>query len=271
MEKIKTIFHNLLTDEKNEIKILISSIVIIIVFILIDFLLKGSHTKLSGYICNIATEFFGILLTYFVIQRLLNKQNISKEKQEEKAKILRYNEIISLYIDYYKRYFYCVTTPIDSRDFKNITFSNNFKLKDMCDMHKFSCLITTPLFKPAIELFYEKERELRRIFENIIFNIDFKYNNELQEIIKEFIKLSLYYDVKDSIISNQEINSGGKKTIDEVCEMLKSDYIEDHYIKYKENTLGANMATPYFMLFDLMKYEVDIINRYEELINELNS
>lgn len=271
MDKIKNYIINLLINKKYEIIILISSIIIFICLIAIDFALNESQAKISGYVCNIATEFLGILITYFVIQRLFNKQNISKEKQEEKAKILRYNEIISIYIDYYKRYFYCVTTPIDSRDFKNITFNNDFKLKDMCDLHKLSLLVTTPLYKPAIELFYEYERELRKIFENIIFNIDFKYYKEIQEVITHFIQLSLMCDVKDAIISQKNTFIGDKKTIDEVNEMLKAEYIEEQYIQYKQNTLISNAATSYFILYDLMQGECAILNRYEELINKLNS
>ena len=270
MKKIKEFLKNLFVNEKYELIILISSIIVFIILIVTDFALKESQAKISGYICNIATEFFGIIITYFVIQRLFNKQNADKEKQEEKAKILRYNEIISIYICHYKRYFYCVTTPIEKRDFQNITFNNNFKLQDMCDMHKFSLLITTPLFKPAIELFYENEKELKRIFENIIFNIDFKYYKEIQETIKEFIKLSLLCDVKDSILSNKDVNYGGKTAVTEVCEMLKADYIENYYEQYKQNTLGANMATPYFVLFDLMKNECMLINKYEELVSKIN-
>ena len=96
MDKIKNYIINLLINKKYEIIILISSIIIFICLIAIDFALNESQAKISGYVCNIATEFLGILITYFVIQRLFNKQNINKEKQEEKTKILRYNEIISL-------------------------------------------------------------------------------------------------------------------------------------------------------------------------------
>lgn len=272
MNILKRIFQGFLKFNYIENFILISSTVIFIILIVIDYtLLKDPNAKISGYICNIATEFLGIIITYFVIQRLFNKQNIDKEKQEEREKILRYHEIISIYISHYKRYFYCITTPIEKRDFQNIILNSSFKLSDMCDIHKPTLLITVPPYKPAIELFYEKELELRNIFENIVMNIDFKYYIELQTIIKEFIKVSLFCDVKDSIVSNKDMKLGAKKIIEEVCEIFKSDYIEEHYTQYKQNSLGANIATPYFVLFDLLKNESIFIERYETLINEMKS
>lgn len=269
MKNTKNKLNNYIHENKVAFRVFVVSIIIIFVSLIIDIFLQSNHQKISGYLCNISTEFIGIIVTYIVIQNFIDKQKENKEKQEELSKILRYNGLVSIYLNYYKRFFYCVTTPIEKRNFENIKISETFALKDMCDLYKMSLLTTSPLFKSSIELFYNYEQELRKVFENMINNIEFKYFKDIQTVITKFINISLGLDVKDAILSNKDILTGGKKFIDDVNEMLKSDYIEEHYKKFKQRTLGANAATIYFILYDLMKSELSIITRYENFIKTL--
>lgn len=231
------------------------------------FFLKTFHPFISNYICNIVTDCIGIIVTLCFIQNIFDNYDTNKEKQEELKKILRYDEIISIYIDNYIRYFYCITTPLDKR-FKEINSSlHDFKLQDLCDLYSFSAMVTAPLFQPAIEIFYKWEQELRKTFMNTIRNIDFKYYPEIGNLLVDYINNSLTKDVSDAIISYKNVNNGIKN----FQKMIKSDYIESHYLKFKENSLGANLATPYFILFDLLHIELTIINQYKNEIEKIKA
>lgn len=248
-------------------RIAVVAIIIAILVVVVDF--NFEQDKISGYLCNIATELASIVITYFVIQKLLDSQKEKEEKKHEKSIILRYNKLISIYIYDYKKYFYCIITPIEKRDFKNININHKFEIRDMCDLHQPSLLITSPLNKSSIELFYIYEQALQRVFENFINNNNFKYYKNVQEVIIKYIQASLINNVRDAILSNEKMNLGNEPAKKFINEMLKSDYIEDHYKKFKENTLGANTATPYFILFELLKLEINIINEYENIIKNI--
>lgn len=250
-------------------RIAIVAMIIAILIVVVDF--NFGQDKISGYLCNIATELASIVITYFVIQKLLDSQKEKEEKKHEKSIILRYNKLISIYIYHYKKYFYCIITPIEKRDFKNININHKFEIRDMCDLHQPSLLITSPLNKSSIELFYIYEQALQRVFENFINNNNFKYYKNVQEVVIKYIQESLINNVRGAILSNEKMSLGKEHepAIKHINEMLKSDYIENHYKKFKENTLGANTATPYFILFELLKLEINIINEYENIIENI--
>ena len=238
------------------------SVLLVIIFGLDVFWLKNTHPTIYGYAFNIATECIGLIITLCIIQRFLDKYDENKEEQEELKKILRYHESISIYIDYYLRYFYCVTTPLNKR-FKEKGVSLNFKIQDLSDLYETSALITSDIFQPSVEIFYKYEQNLRNIFTDTIKNIDFKYYPQIGRLLLDYIQASLANDVSDAIIGRKNIKNG----LLDAKTMLKADYIEQHYKKYKENTLGANSATPYFILYDLLQLELKIINGY---INEID-
>src|SRR5699024_4666614 len=144
------------------------------------------------------------IITLCIIQRFLDKYDENKEEQEELKKILRYHESISIYIDYYLRYFYCVTTPLNKR-FKEKGVSLNFKIQDLSDLYETSALITSDIFQPSVEIFYKYEQNLRNIFTDTIKNIDFKYYPQIGRLLLDYIQASLANDVSDAIIGRKNI------------------------------------------------------------------
>ena len=261
--------------KKNDLtnKIGIALTILFIVFLCIDiFALRNSYPKLSGYFCNIATECIGLFITICVIQKMLEKNDIKKERQNELEKIKRHNQIILIYLNFYTKYFHCITNPINNRFKNNVDLNNNFTIKDLCDLHKFSMGATDPLLKTSIVLFYEYEHNLRNEFMQMLNNIDFKHCSNIQNIIVDFIQISLSLDVSDTIISNEKLKLDNRQETSQfIAEMLKSENADNLYSQYKKGELQANIIIPYFLLFDLLKREQELLIKYLNEINKLCS
>ncbi len=233
-------------------------------FILIDlFILKNNCPHLSSYLCNVAVESISIIITLTIIQKILEKRNDDKEKELERKNIIKHNEIIMIYIDFYKRFFHCVATPLGDKRNKNISFPMQFSIKDMVDLYEISGYIQNAPLRPSIELFYIYEKKLRESFISAINSIEFKYYPKIKELILEYIKHSTRDDVSDFILNG--------KLRERAKEMFNSTDIKESYELYKQNKLNANLATPYCILYDLMNTEQDIIVKYLNEIDNIKS
>ncbi|MBE7704390.1 MAG: hypothetical protein E7Z90_01105 [Cyanobacteria bacterium SIG29] len=253
------------------LKIGIVLLLLIIVFVHIDFaFLYTKHSFFSGYFCNIATECIGLILTVCLIQQIINKRDENKEKLEEKMKILRQHKIVSIYFQDYIKCFHCVTTPINNRFIDGIDFKKDFKINELYDLHETSLDLSLPINESSIKSFYKYEHKLRDEFIRMLNNIDFKYYTEFISIISEFIQSSVASDISDAIINNERLNMGSDKKIsDVVSEMLKQENSQELYIKFKKGEFSGNIIIPYFVLFDLLKKEQQLLLNYLEKIDNL--
>lgn len=237
-----------------------------IVLTTIDFLaLTENFSKLSGYFCNIATECLGLILTICIIQNIFDKFESKKEREEENRKILEYNKLISVYISYYKRAFYCIITPIEKRDFNNISLPLEIKLCNLKDLHRTTLLVTDSINKSSIKSYYEYEVLLKNAFKTLIDSMNFKYNKDLRKILLDFIMLTSISDVSSAILDHKN-HSEVLKLMEK---MLESDNLEDMYKQYKNNELQSNLIMPYFMLYDSLDDKQNIIIEYEKEIELL--
>lgn len=233
-----------------------------ILFILIDlFILKNNCPHLSSYLCNFAVESISIIITLTIIQKILEKRNESKEKELERKNIIKHNEIIMIYIDFYKQFFHCVATPSDKRN-NNISFPMQFSIKDMVDLYEISGYIQNTPLRPSIELFYIYEKNIRKSFISVINSIEFKYYPKIKELMLEYIKHSVRDDVSDFILNNIKLK-------EQVRKMFNPTKIEESYKIYKQDK--PNLTTPYCILYDLMNTEQDIIVKYLNEIDNIKS
>ena len=237
-----------------------------IIFTTIDFVvLTENFPKLSGYICNIATECVGLIVTICIIQNIFDKVESKKEKEEENKKILEYSKLISIYLSYYKRAFYCVVTPIEKRDFENIEFPLEINLNNLKDLHRTTLLITDSVKKSSVEALFEYERLLKNAFKTLIDNMNFKYNQTLRKIMLDFIMLASISDVSSAILDHKNYEDVLKL----IEKMLESDDLENLYKEFKNNDLQSNLIMPYFMLYDSLNDKQNIIIEYEKTIESL--
>ena len=256
---------------KLTLKIVVVLLVICIFIFLTDFFIfKENHQYISGYICNITTEFLGIIVTLYFVQNLFDAYESKKVKNDEVQKILRYHSIISRCINEYILFFRAVVMPIDSRSFEH-NFPEGFTLSDMRDLHRPNMLARRAIQRSSIEMFYQYEKQLRALFIRMLDNIDFNFHSEIQETIISFINTSITMDVSDSMISNQHtVMDDGTRLFEFAERMLGENNIEELYQQYQNNELESNIIMPYFILFDSLNLERDIIATYLEQIENLS-
>ena len=104
---------------------------------------------------------------------------------------------------------------------KNKDLLRDFSFTDMADLYKLSTVLSVELLRPSIELFYEAEQMLRNYMIEMIKNIDFKYNKNIENVLIEFIKKSKEMDVSGVIINNQQILLEIKKVPKRFLRVLK--------------------------------------------------
>lgn len=76
---------------------------------------------------------------------------------------------------------------------KNIdifTLNPKFRFQHMCDMYRQSLYLSDGLYEPSIVLIYRAEDDLRSYMIKILENIQFKYHEELYNLLIEFVVLS---------------------------------------------------------------------------------
>lgn len=188
--------------------------IVAVVAMIVDYLFLYPNF-FSGYLCNLAVECLGVILTLIVIQKVLKKHNESKEKRAERKNILKRNEIIAIYIELYMKFFHCVATPLENR-FNKETFSfpMKFSIKDMLqDLYGISGYTIDALLKPSIELFFIHEENLRNAFISTINSIEFKHYPKIKMLVLEFIKNSVRDDLRDFILNNRETRFGDKSFV----------------------------------------------------------
>lgn len=252
----------------------VSMVLFFISVIMVVIALILSNNTLNNEIVNIllglATNCIGIIVTVAFVQYFLNKQQIKNEEKEEKNIILRHNRILTFLIERYIAYYNCVTVPIDKRNGNYTEFKTTFAFSDMKDLYKTSLLLCDEIYEPAIKLFYKAEENLKEYMINMLTNVDFKYNANLQEILLEFVQSSIKYDSKSAIIGNMNSYIGSKKYIDVVEEDIAEEEKHNWLKKAKDKTLGSNMMISYINLYNLLHIEIALIVKYQKYIEDLN-
>ncbi len=222
--------------------------------------------NINNILFGLATNLLGIIVTVSFVQHFIDKQNAKSEYREENLKIKRYDRFMSVLLTRYLMYFNCVTTPMERRSENDpLRLSSQFEFEDMCDLHKQSLYTCEGIFESSIELFYKSEEILRNYMIEMIQNIDFKYNEQLKEVIMQFIEKSIEYDMRGAILGNIKTYSGEKQMTETIMECIK-EASYDWVGKGQRGELNSNMMLPYVQLYSLLKIEIELIGSYKKYI-----
>ncbi|TLD82659.1 hypothetical protein LS70_006725 [Helicobacter sp. MIT 11-5569] len=224
-------------------------------------------TNINNILFGLATNLLGIIVTVSFVQYFIDRQSEKDKHRKENLKIKRYDRIMRVLLERYLMYFKCLTTPIEIRN-KNdpLRMLDQFKFEDMCDLYRSSLYICEGLFESSIELFYESEEILRNYMVKMIQNINFKYNEQLKEIIMDFVEKSIEYDVRGAVLRNMTTYCGEKRNSETIMEYIK-DTSQDWIGKEQRGKLNSNIMLPYTRLYKLLKIEIELIKGYEEYMN----
>lgn len=242
------------------LKILITVVSFVIVVIAksnIDWSnLQNNYVDLSlvkEIVYDLAVGVFSAMILVWFIDEISNHIQERQSQEKEKAAIKRFDKVIQKYIERYTVMFYCVATPIENRDFTQVTMPENFTLKDMRDLHQTTLLMSEGLSDAAVKSFLEMELALRREFISLVEQHDFDYYSKFIDIFLDFIQVSLTYDSRASILEVPNKTCGGKPFSTSVHDLL-DQYGNDFYEKYLAGEEGGgNTMHPYVYLYELME------------------
>ena len=223
--------------------------------------------NINNILFGIATNLLGIIVTVSFVQFFIDKQNHDVEKQNELEEILKYNRVLSIFIEQYTLYYRCITTPFSEDMRTDYKLNRDFAFQDMCDMYKQNRYIAEGLFEPAISIFYKFEGMIREYMMSMLENVSFKYYIEVENILEEFVEKSFSLDTRGIILGNISVMSGKEKITDIVSKSIKdttNDWIE--IISHSKN---ANIMAPYVQLYFLLKEEADLLIKYKEEVDKL--
>lgn len=244
----------------------ISSIVILLI-VLILILLNQSifQTDISDYTSGLVTELIGMIITICFVQSLFDRKNEKDMQNNENKQIRRADKVFQVYYAKYVEYFNNITSKTYSQ---NSTLNEHFQMSDMSGLYRIpNNLLDGLVTSSCIELFFCFELKIREIFIEMLNNIDFKYNSEIEEILEQFIESSITFDPRKTLLNAQNIKVGEKNMAEEDAKTLENEG-NDFYKKYitEEKTPPASVLTPYLILYVLLNEEKDIINRYQKVI-----
>ena len=100
-------------------------------------------------------------------------------------------------------------------------------------------------------------------------NIQFKYHQELYDLVLEFVELSQSIDVRGSILDELLIKKRDEKLLKDIESYIKGAEQHKWLEKAAKGELVSNIMLPYVQLYWLMKKEAELLIRYEECISKL--
>lgn len=238
---------------------------IIIIFAKYDSLLNCTLVKEILYDLNIGI-FSAMVLIWFIDE--INKQiEERKNRHKEAEEILRADRLLRIYMRKYRKFFYCLTTPVYKRNFEKIRIIRNFSLSDMRDMFKPTGLIEEGAYDSSIESFVYAEHELKTQMEVIIKSIDFLYYPKVQEELMRFIEASLKYNRRKIWLRETEI-AAGTMANDITCTLYGNP--DKLYRLYKNGNMPREKDLIYFfMLFEMLRSQDGILRNYAKAIKEV--
>ena len=231
---------------------------------------ERTANNINNILFGIATNLMGIIVTVSFVQYFIDKQDEQEEHIQEKNMIIKYNRVMVLLLKKYKKYYNCVTNPMAER--KNIdvlTLEPKFEFQDMQDMYRQSLFLSDGFYEPSIILFYRAEDDLRSYMIKMLENIQFKYHQELYDLVLEFVELSQSIDVRGSILDELLIKKRDEKLLKDIESYIKGAEQHKWLEKAAKGELVSNIMLPYVQLYWLMKKEAELLIRYEECISKL--
>jgi len=239
---------------------------------LIDYL--AFDTRPHSYVSGSITEIIGIIITVIFVQVLFERNNIEKQRVDEKNKILRANKVVSLIIRHYEIFLHCMTHNISELTTIVPSLEHDYLIADIGQCHHPCLLLDYAHSDSYVSLFFKNEYKLRDIFISITQNIDFTFFTDLSDLILEYIDVSIKYDSSDAILANEKFyfqpDTTNRKqvssTIQETLAKCGQDYM-DGLASGKSHK--SNIMYPYVRLFLLTQTQRKLLIKYRNYVRQI--
>lgn len=218
---------------------------------------------------NICVSVFSSMILVFFIDGISNHIQEKQTIQVELEYIKRFNNILKLYIDQYVLMYYCVSTPLKNRKFENVNMPENFKIKDMRDLHGKTLLVKEGFFGSSIDGFLKVELILRNELISLVERYNFSHYPQFVKIFTDYIKASLYYDCRSAIEDSAQMLKGNKKYKETLLSLFENEADEFYSKMEKDEEVNANIVHPYIFLYKMMQMQRKTILDYKNEITKI--
>lgn len=231
---------------------------------------EKTASNINNILFGLGTNLLGIIVTVSFVQFFLDKQNEKVEYAYEREKILRFDRIMQILIQYYIMYFNTITTPMSQRGSVSPTeIKQQFSFTDMKDLYSQSLFLRNKGYEPAITAFYDAELELRKYCTEFASQVDFKYNQDILNDLTQFVEVSLSYDVRNAVLGNMTMKLGEKTYIEVIQDFIGDS--EHDWVSEIHNKNNSNMMAPYVCLFEMLNLQKTLIAQYISHIQALKA
>jgi len=231
---------------------------------------------LIGISANLICSIITVAFVKYYFDKTEERKKTEDGKEKERLKILQYNRIAQILRKRYNYYFNAlVSPPIDGR--LNV---EQCKLKEKIEFRELSALYLPPVIagidtftkKSAVEFFFNVEYDMREFFVGMIKQIDFDYYCECRNILERFVKVSFDYLSWDIILKLPQLEFGEKKEtlISGISQSIAQEST-DNALSYLRNDYDGKGLAPYYLLFQMLVKEKDLLLKYDEFIYSINS
>lgn len=156
---------------------------------------------------------------------------------------------------------YCVVTPIDKRDFKNLEINpSEIKFNDLYDMFAQTLLMTYDHRTSSLEVFLRNQNELFNEFSDILKEVNVACWPDLLIPINNFMTNCVQFDYTDSLLGIKNMTIGK-----EAASYVLSKYIKEH--EGKVDYLPSNTMNQFVALYHLIVKNIKEVERIKSYIS----
>lgn len=269
ISKVKEDIDIFFDEIKNGPAITIIVLILTICFpvIIAIFCIPEYFTRIHNFLMGIFTGLVILIFTACFIQYLFNIQDKKDRKQKEKEHIMRFNRILNIYITEYKKAISQLVEPYNQS--LEIDFPEDFDFSSLKNMYNI-CLDFRASFGKAtiIDMFFQKENNLENKIIETLERINFDYYTDIYEVLIDFINYSEGLNTRHYIANAHTVKANNKTIKDIAIELIK-EYNGNIEEDWRNKKYYSHVLTPYILLYFMIKNEIDILKKYEELINNL--
>lgn len=273
MDKFKRWLHSA-AGKVSKALIIVSAVLICLIFSSYgeNFLSIETANTINNILIGVATGLIVLVVTVSFVEYTFDKQDKEKERREEILKIKHYDKYMRTLIQRFIMFYISVTTRIEDRksDRLDDPFNHKFNFSDLADMYLTSMYISEGFLEPSIVLFYRAEENLRAYMLRMLESIEFRYSEELEKILIEFVTKSADLDMRGNILGAIQTRSGKKEKLSECVSSMISDKNSDWLGKYARGELSGNLMLPYVIFYYNVQDQIRLLKKYLDYLKTLD-
>lgn len=179
----------------------------------------------------------------------------------ERNKLNLHRKMLETRIDKYIISIYCVVTPINKRNFKNIVINaSEIKFNDLYDMFAQTLLMTQDYRTNSLEMFLHNQNELFSEFSDILKIINVACWPDLLMSMNNFMTNCVQFDYTDSLLGIKHMSLDGKPASEWFSEFIKN---HNGDLEFKP----SNSINQFIALFNLIVKNLKEIERIQHALS----